>query len=375
MDDEMPQVNDLFDDIFEDGPPVADESESTEIEQQVSADAEFMGEKGGVVTGRGRMEAAFGSGDGDETATAQVAQVASEATGGTLFHQVYRPWRGQLNTRWVRNWAILRYHIYGLFSKGHKPWPVMTKLIIFGVLILSISDLAMLAIGAISGEEVIERISGISRGNLYGHVLSFWFRNACTYPIVTALIIGGMISEDRRNGTSALYFSRPINRRDYAAMKFLSVALILSVVVLVTLSMYYLGAILVGGEGWSYVMDTGLLFVGAFAAGVLLVFTYTSIGLALSSVSSGKFFPAVAFIGIILGTKLVSFLISSLFNSTAIYLISPFDCLAHVGQWMLGVNQTYEHPASWSLVMLLVMNAVSLYVLTVRVSSLEVTRE
>ena len=347
----------------------------TELNLEQRRDAEFLGEQGGVVTGQGRMEAAFGSGDGDEGATAQVAQVASEAVGGTIFHQVYRPWRGQLNSRWVRNWAIIRYHIYGLFSKGHKPWPVMTKLVIFGVLLTSLGDLILLAVGAASGTEAIERIAGISRGNLYGHVLSFWFRNACTYPIVTALVIGGMISEDRRNGSSALYFSRPVNRRDYAVMKFLSVAAILSVVVLLTLSAYYLGAILVGGEGWSFVMDTGLLFLGAFLAGVLLVFTYTSIGLALSSVSSGKFFPAVAFIGLILGTKLVAFLIWALFESSAIYLISPYDCLAHVGQAMLGLNYTYQHPASWSLVMLLAMNAVALYVLSARVSSLEVTRE
>ncbi|HIA24958.1 MAG TPA: hypothetical protein EYN78_04120, partial [Candidatus Poseidoniales archaeon] len=327
MEDDIPSVDDLFpDDDFLPSKPSTESIPEPDVENDdieslmaveqalpepeiLPADAEFMGEKGGVVTGRGRMEAAFGTGDGDETATAQVAQVSSEVQTGTIFHQVYRPWRGELNSRWVRNWAILRYHIYGLFSKGHKPWPVMTKLVLFGVLITSIGDLLMLTVGAATGVEAIERLAGISRGNLYGHVLSFWFRNACTYPIVTALIIGGMISEDRRNGTSALYFSRPINRRDYAAMKFLSVAIILSVVVLFTLSAYYLGAILVGGEGWSYVMDTGLLFLGAFAAGTLLVFTYTSIGLALSSVSSGKFFPAVAFIGLILGTKMVAFLI------------------------------------------------------------------
>ncbi len=127
MDDDIPGVNDLFDDILEGGAPDSAASESAVEEPQTPTDAEFMGEKGGVVTGRGRMEAAFGSGDGDETATAQVAQVASEATGGTLFLQQYRPWRGELNTRWVRNWAILRYHVYGLFSKGHKPWPMMTK--------------------------------------------------------------------------------------------------------------------------------------------------------------------------------------------------------------------------------------------------------
>ena len=381
---DAPSVDDLFDDFddmvakkhqTEGGVPTSTTPDSALAASEATREAEFMGEAGLAVTGQSRLEAAFGSGEGDDTAVAQVAQVASETSVGTIFHQVYRPWNGKLNTRWVRNWAILRYHIYGLFSKGHKPWPVITKLVLFGVLITSLGDLVLLAVGAASGTEEISRLAGISRGNLYGHVLSFWFRNACTYPIVTALIIGGIISEDRRNGTSALYFSRPVNRRDYAAMKYLSVATILGVVVLFTLFAYYVGAILVNGEGWAYLIDTGLLFLGAFAAGTILVITYTSIGVALSSISQGKFFPAVSFLGLILGTKMVAFLIFWLFDSSAIYLISPYDNVAHVGQWMLGLNYTYEHPASWSLVMLLVINAVSLYILSARVSSLEVTRE
>ena len=113
MEDEIPGVDDLFggDDlspsqpIYEESAPITESIPEPNIQP---ADAEFMGEKGGVVTGKGRMEAAFGTGDGDEVATAQVAQVASEVQTGTIFHQVYRPWRGKLNSRWVRNWSILR---------------------------------------------------------------------------------------------------------------------------------------------------------------------------------------------------------------------------------------------------------------------------
>ena len=316
-------IDDLFDDFddlvakkhqTEEDVPTSTTPDSAPPASEATREAEFMGEAGLAVTGQSRLEAAFGSGEGDDTAVAQVAKVAKDASVGTIFHQVYRPWNGTLNTRWVRNWAILRYHIYGLFSKGHKPWPVLTKLVLFGVLITSLGDLVLLAVGAASGTEEISRLAGISRGNLYGHVLSFWFRNACTYPIVTALIIGGIISEDRRNGTSALYFSRPVNRRDYAAMKYLSVATILGVVILFTLFAYYVGAILVNGEGWAYLIDTGVLFLGAFAAGTILVITYTSIGVALSSISQGKFFPAVSFLGLILGTKMVAFLIFGSFK-------------------------------------------------------------
>ena len=58
------------------------------------------------VTGQGRMDAAWGSRDGDESATAQVA--TNNASVGYVFEQVYRPWNGSLNPRWMRNWAILR---------------------------------------------------------------------------------------------------------------------------------------------------------------------------------------------------------------------------------------------------------------------------
>ena len=96
------------------------------------SEAEFMGEAG-AVTGKARMEAAYGSGDGEGQGMAMVAQSAT-IEAGTIFHQVYRPWRGNLNPRWVRNWSIFRHHVYGLFSKGHRPWPMTTKLLVVIVL-------------------------------------------------------------------------------------------------------------------------------------------------------------------------------------------------------------------------------------------------
>ena len=56
------------------------------------------------VTGQGRMDAAWGSRDGDESATAQITN--NTASVGYVFEQVYKPWNGTLNPRWMRNWAI-----------------------------------------------------------------------------------------------------------------------------------------------------------------------------------------------------------------------------------------------------------------------------
>lgn len=336
-------------------------------------DAEFLGEEGQAVSGTSRMEAAYGSGDGDEELTAQVAQ--SGVVAGTIFDTSYRPWRGELNPRWMRNWSILRHHLLGFVKKGHRPWSIWMKLALFGCLIGAMSDLGLALLGTVFGDTDLYRMFGVSRGNLYGHVLGFFPRNAICFPLIAALLIGGMISEDRRHGTSAVYFSRPIERRDYVAMKFLTVALVLTLIIVGTLALYYLGDILLRGEGWSWLLDTLPLFLGAALAGLILVFTYTSIGLALSSVSQGRFFPAIAFLAIILGSKLLAFLIWNLFDRSVIYLISPYDNVAHIGQAMLGLSSDYSHPWTWSLFAVLVINAISLYVLTSRVSSMEVTRE
>ena len=53
----------------------------------------------------------------------------------------------------------------------------------------------------------------------------------------------------------ALYFSRPVNRFDYAAMKFLSVTLILLFIINGTLAVYYFVDILVMGKGWAWIID------------------------------------------------------------------------------------------------------------------------
>ncbi len=345
----------------------------SEDESVDSIDAEFLGEEGKAISGTSRMEAAYGSGDGDDDLTAQVAKTGVVA--GTIFDTSYRPWRGELNPRWMRNWSILRHHLLGFVKKGHRPWSIWMKLALFGCLIGAMGDLAMAFLGTVIGDTDLYRFFGVSRGNLYGHVLGFFPRNALCFPLIAALLIGGMISEDRRHGTSAIYFSRPIERRDYTAMKFLTVAIVLSILIVGTLAIYYLGDILLRGEGWSWLLDTFPMFLAAALAGFLLVFTYTSIGLALSSVSQGRFFPAVAFLAIFLVTKLLAFLIWQLFERSVIYLISPYDCIAHLGQTMLGLSSSYEHPWTWSLVSILVINAVALYVLTSRVSSMEVTRE
>ena len=326
------------------------------------------------VTGKVRLEAAWGSTEGDEDLT--VNQKPKTKNEGHVFEQQYKPWNGQLNPRWMRNWSILRHHLLGIFKKGHRPWGVPIRLYLLVVFVASLTDVGMTLISGLIGDSGFHSVWGVSRDNLYAHVLGFLPRNMLYYPVVAALLVGGVISEDRQHGTSAMYFSRPISRFDYVSMKFISVALIQALIIHVTLGLYYLAEIITMGRGWAWIIDTLPMFLATVVSGFLLIFTYTSIGLSLSSVSKGKFFPGIALLSIILGTKVLAFIVSNLFDREILYLISPYDCLAHVGQAIIGTQPTYDQYSwTWSLASLAAMNALALYVLSTRVSSMEVTRE
>ena len=341
---------------------------------QVATDDVQMATAETPVTGQGRMDTAWGSSEGDE----DISEMASigQTDSGEIFKQNYEPWRGELNPRWMRNWAILRHHILGIFKKGHRPWGVPTRIFLVLVFFASLSDAALTLLSSLIGDSEFHSMWGVNRDNLYGHVLGFFPRNVMYYPIVAALLVGGVISEDRLHGTSALYFSRPINRFDYIGMKYASVAFIQAIIIILTLFLYYLTEIMVYGRGWAWIVDTFPIFLGALMGGILLIITYTSIGLALSSVSKGKFFPGIGLLAIILGTKTLAIIVKNLFDREILYLLSPYDCLAHVGQTLVRTQPTYDQYSwTWSLASLIVMNAIALYVLSSRVSSMEVTRE
>ena len=110
-------------------------------------------------------------------------------------------------------------------------------------------------------------------------------------------------------------------------------------------------------------------------SGIILIITYTSIGLALSSISQSRFFAAIGFLSVIYGTKIIALLIDLQFDTSIMYILSPYDCLAHLGQFLLGLELNYSHPLAFSIVSLISFNIISMGILISRISSMEVTRE
>ena len=129
------------------------------------------------------------------------------------------------------------------------------------------------------------------------------------------------------------------------------------------------------GKGWAWIIETLPMFIATFLCGIILSFTYTAIGLSLSSISRGRFFPAIGLVAILMGTRAMASIIDALFDKSVLYVISPYDAVAHVCQALIGTEMTYDHPWVWSLISVIVINGLAIYLLANRVSSLEVTRE
>ena len=333
-------------------------------------DAEFLGESGAKVTGLSPMEAAWAP----EGVEGQGA-IAPTMVGAQIFEQVYRPWRGTLNPRWARNYAIFRHHALGLVSNSHYPWGWVTRIVLILVTFASVVNLGLVLISGLTQNFEFHSIFGATRDNIYAHVLGFLPRNTLYYPIAAALLTGGLICEDRRNGMVAIYFSRPINRLDYVGMKFVSAFLPMVAIIVVTLLLYYGVDLVTLGEGWSYVIDTSPVLLSGCVCGILVAFTYTCLGLGFSSVSRNRFVSAISLMAVLLATKGLAFMVDELFERSFLYVFSPYDCMAHIGQVLMGLDPVVDHPVQWSITSLIAMNALAVYVVAVRVASMEVTRE
>ena len=138
------------------------------------------------------------------------ASVAKSGPSGQVFTQTYLPWTGTLKPRWARNYAVYRHHMLGLVKSGHRPWPILVRVYLVLVLIGSIGDIFPVLLGSLFGDG-LGQVFMVSRDSLYAH--------ARLLPEKRPLLPGGHGADcrhhdlrDRLNGTSALYFSRPITR-------------------------------------------------------------------------------------------------------------------------------------------------------------------
>lgn len=122
--------------------------------------------------------------------------------------------------------------------------------------------------------------------------------------VFTGLVAPEALVRDRRDGMLSLYLSTPLTRQTYLGAKALSVAGLLSLVVLVPTVVYLLGLTFasLGPDG---VGDWVLVLVRILVSGVLASIVYALISMAAASLTDRRAFASLAVVLTMLGTLIV----------------------------------------------------------------------
>jgi ABC-2 type transport system permease protein len=188
---------------------------------------------------------------------------------------------------------------------------------------------------------------------------------------VTVYAGAGLIANDRRANALQIYLSKPLTRVEYVAGKAATLVVLLLVVTWVPAMLLLLVQILLAGSV-QFVRQNLFLFpaITVFALVQVLLASFTM--LALSSLSKSSRFVGVMFAGIILFTDAIQGMFWALTRASGASLISPTASLNQVGDIIFRKVPRYDTPWALSLLVIVVLIAVSAWVLERRVRGVEV---
>jgi ABC-type transport system involved in multi-copper enzyme maturation permease subunit len=166
-------------------------------------------------------------------------------------------------------------------------------------------------------EEKIERsFYNIFWGNEFNYERFLWF------ILMTAVCGGGIIASDLKNNTFTLYLSRPLTSLDYTIGKFLALSGILSLITLLPVIAIFLVGMAFRDETFTYFINHIWLLGGMILSYVIAIVIFSSLSLALSSLTKRGIYAGVGIFAFFIFTPPVSDLMVSLFENDYLKLLN-----------------------------------------------------
>jgi ABC-2 type transport system permease protein len=193
-----------------------------------------------------------------------------------------------------------------------------------------------------------------------------------------------LVARDLRSRVLPLYFARPIRRRDYPAAKYAAFTLACLAMLDLPVLLLYLGTIL-QVHGLSAVWTQTRALIPGLLVGLMWAVVLAAIGLALACVSGRRAFSSGAVAIFLFLTWILAHALTTIAEQQAgttaarrlLPLISPFNVLDGVRQWLGGTNPGFvANPGSYGAVygvVLLALLGLSLAGLFYRYSRADVT--
>ena len=288
----------------------------------------------------------------------------------TVREKGYFHWEGTLRERRFAWWPITRLGLRLAFKrKGFK-------FLYFGAFVPAVVFLVGIYISERIGEfrYMIRGSSQIIEVNP-AFFKTYYTSDFLLFMMVMLMVVGGagLVADDLRHNALQLYFSRPLEKRDYLAGKAsVLVALLLSLTLLPGLA-FIIFKLLFSGS-FRFIADYPwiLLSVAAYSAAVTAFFClYT---LLLSSLSRNRRYVSILLFAVYLVSDILFGIFYGNFKNPAFALLSLKANLQQAGAFLFRQKPPYAVPAGWSILVLAAVGAAAWVFVNKRVRSVEVVK-
>ena len=288
---------------------------------------------------------------------------------GSIYDLGYHGYDGVRLGRRYAFMALFTYSLLSIWGIGRSwlaklfPWGLAVIALVPAVIILAVAALAPAEFEIARPEEY------------YGFV-------AIVLALICAVAAPDLIGRDQRNHTLALYFSRALDRIDYASAKLAALVLSLFLVLCIPQVFLQLGNAVATDNLTEYLKDNVDVIPPVIATSALVAVFMASLTLAISINTSRRAFATGAVIAaFVILTAMGGILVNTLDGGAQQFslLISPIGLLEGVVYWVFGVEPLADSelrkadlPGGYYVVAAVVYTAICLAVLYRRILRMSV---
>lgn len=279
-----------------------------------------------------------------------------------IYEETYQSWHGQRPAR-PHTWFIIsKTGIKLLWSKGMILFLILAYLpfLVRSVQIYLVSRLGDKAAAAAQAVEAFKINPQFFLNYLHAQLF---------YIILMLVFAGtGLIANDRKHNAFSLYFSKPVSLMDYISGKFIILSFYSLVISLVPGLLLFIIRLLLATDT-AFLKTYYWVPFSIIASSLIIVLTLGSLAMGLSSLAARSHSAAVLFFAILVFPELLRLIFPGV---KVIGLLSLQADLKQITTGLFGLAAPYPMERGLSVLVLVMVIAVSIFILWRRVRPVEV---
>ena len=223
------------------------------------------------------------------------------APSGAIYDLGYQGYEGPRLGRLYALWSLYLLSVRNAFGIGRGALP---KVLAFGLVVFAFTPAVVtLIVGAVVPAEDFEIFAPRDYYGLIQFIL----------VIFVAAIASDLVGNDRRSRTLALYFSRPIERDDYALAKIAALSSSLLALTVLPQLVMFAGNAVGAANGLDWMRDNADDIPRFVASGLILCVTFGAVGILVASYAERRAFALISVVAIFfISLTVVSIIISEI---------------------------------------------------------------